>query len=327
MPIEDILGLGKVSEKLLDVISKGIGTAWNPIQIRLEASSRAYEIKKITEAVNSVNDAQKSIEYNNGKLIVTSDKGFIPEVYESLSTRITDRTMYQESKKQLNIENTIYYAQQDLNSAETISNEPLDEDWITRFFKIIEDISSNQMQHLWGRILAGEVKQPNSFSLRTLEVLRNMSSTEAKIFHKFSQYAIVNGSQCYVIQDEKYLESVDIDFQDFLILSDAGLLSSSTTISMHFERVNNDNVDDEILILGDTAIILKRKEGAPLFAFNIYSFTTVGKELLQLIDIASNENYINYIIKKCRGMEKTDIYRADIVSKNTKVSYENLIKQ
>jgi len=40
------------------------------------------------------------------------------------------------------------------------------------------------MQILWGKILAEEVKNPNSFSLRTLSILKNISNTDAKIFQK-----------------------------------------------------------------------------------------------------------------------------------------------
>ena len=37
------------------------------------------------------------------------------------------------------------------------------------FFNIAEDISSDDMQALWGRIFAGKIKQPKSHSLRTLD--------------------------------------------------------------------------------------------------------------------------------------------------------------
>lgn len=328
MEVKDILGLGETSTKLIEVIAKGIGTAWNPIQIRLEASAKAYEIKKIAEAVNSTNDAQKSIEYNGGNLTVISDKGYFPtEVYAELSTRITDRTMYQQAKKQLNLENTIYFAKEEFISGETVSNEPLDDDWITRFFNIAEDINNEQMQHLWGRILAGEVKQPKSFSLRTLEVLRNLSPAEAEIFHKVSQYAIEDSAGHFIIKDLNYLEkNFDIKFSDLLLLTDLGLLSSTEGISISYHG-NDANGEKETLIIGKNAILIKREKNAPKFSINIYAFTTVGKELSQLIESTSNENYINYIVDNFRGMKNSELFRTIIINKNGELIYGDLIQQ
>ena len=57
-------------------------------------------------------------------------------------------------------------------------------EWVSRFFDIAAGITTEQLQYLWGRILAGEIKQPGSFSLRTLDVLRNLSRKEAESFVK-----------------------------------------------------------------------------------------------------------------------------------------------
>jgi len=54
-------------------------------------------------------------------------------------------------------------------------------DWFVRFFEDAGNISDEKMQEIWAKVLAGEIKQPGSFSLRTLEVLRNLSSDEAEI--------------------------------------------------------------------------------------------------------------------------------------------------
>ena len=36
-------------------------------------------------------------------------------------------------------------------------------------------MSSEELQTLWGRTLAGEIKSPGSYSLRTLDFLKNLS--------------------------------------------------------------------------------------------------------------------------------------------------------
>lgn len=57
-----------------------------------------------------------------------------------------------------------------------------DFDWFLRFFESASNVSNEDMQKLWATILAGEVTNPGSFSLRTLDTVYNMSQNEAMIF-------------------------------------------------------------------------------------------------------------------------------------------------
>ena len=59
-----------------------------------------------------------------------------------------------------------------------------DLDWAARFFSGVQDVSSAEMQELWARVLAGEVRQPGSTSIRTLEILRNLDRRTAKVFQR-----------------------------------------------------------------------------------------------------------------------------------------------
>ena len=79
-----------------------------------------------------------------------------------------------------------------------MSSDNVDEDWITRFFNIVEDISNEQMQNLWGRILSGEIKQPSTYFLRTLEILRNISPSEAEIFRKVAELALKSEGKSFI---------------------------------------------------------------------------------------------------------------------------------
>ena len=41
-----------------------------------------------------------------------------------------------------------------------------------RFFDAVGNVSNEELQKLWGKVLAGEMQQPGSCSLRTMEVIR-----------------------------------------------------------------------------------------------------------------------------------------------------------
>ena len=52
------------------------------------------------------------------------------------------------------------------------------------------------MREIWGRVLAGEVKRPKSYSLRTMEILRNLAKEEAALFVKASRFYIEKDFIC-----------------------------------------------------------------------------------------------------------------------------------
>ena len=63
-------------------------------------------------------------------------------------------------------------------------------DWFLRFFECASNISNEDMQVLWARILSGETYNRGSFSLRTIELLRNMSYEEALDLQWYSQFRV-----------------------------------------------------------------------------------------------------------------------------------------
>ena len=87
MEIKDILGFGKILalDKLIDVVSSGVGRVTKPYFDRKDIDTKAYEIKKLAEAkaeemkiiANAVNDNYQltgGIEYKEEKLIISSQK-------------------------------------------------------------------------------------------------------------------------------------------------------------------------------------------------------------------------------------------------------------
>ncbi|WP_037314922.1 DUF2806 domain-containing protein [Ruegeria halocynthiae] len=49
-----------------------------------------------------------------------------------------------------------------------------DEDWMNLFSRFAEDATSERLQDMFGRVLAGEVVHPGSFNLRTLRAISEM---------------------------------------------------------------------------------------------------------------------------------------------------------
>ena len=285
---------GKPIEKLIDVISKGIGTIYKPRAIRKEAEAKAYEIEIIERA--------KANALSEGKLIEadTIDK-------------IQERIIYKETRRQENIDNVTQIAAQQLSQEESVSEEPVDDDWTTRFFNIIEDISNEEMQVLWGRILAGEIKQPKSYSLRTLDVLKNLTFEEASIFTKFAQLKLTSGNTNMIYNQDNgtFLQNeFGITFMDRLLLTELGFIASENNLEFSFNSTQEKKIN--FIEYGKKGIFLKREANTPKQAISVLVFTKIGVELSKLIEQTTN---VNYIKKVCSSFKHP----------NVKITYGDLI--
>ena len=98
---------------------------------------------------------------------------------------------FQARKRVANVKSVADHAAEQLRETEVRDHDP-DPDWAARFFDIAQDVSSEHLQKLWGRILAGEVETPGRTSLRTLSILKNASQREAKQFEALMRYRIGN---------------------------------------------------------------------------------------------------------------------------------------
>lgn len=218
--------------------------------------------------------------------------------------QLADYILAREKRKMLNAQNVVEQAQQHFVEGEQVSDEPVNSDWINRFFTIVEDVSDAEMQQLWARILAGEVKKPKSYSLRTLEVLRNMTKEEADLFVKATSYMIDN----YSIINEI---NCSLSVEELLTLSDIGLVNNeSLTVTYTLNKQSSLSYlkIDKLFGVGiynpDVPII--RLE------LSVRSLTIVGKELVKLIDYTTSDVVYRCIVEKCKKLRCKAVVKSPI---------------
>lgn len=171
-------------------------------------------------------------------------------------------------------------------------------DWFIRYYEASGNISDKEMQILWAKILAGEIEKPSSYSLRTLDVLRNISKEEAERFVKICNSAIkIESAQYAIPADHDYISKNDINYSDILMLEEIGLINSDSNV-----RINNDlegNTEYILYVYGSLIVRAIASEKREL-SLRVFIFTNVGNELATLIDRESNEeNFLN-LCKKLR---------------------------
>ena len=315
MEIKDLAGLSAPLKKLIEVVSSGIGTLSKPYFIRKTADAKAYEIKIITQAIKDNQHDLGSIEFNDEKInLISLDHKLIKEDF-SLEERTQKRVQFKEQKKQINIENITQKAAENLETENKVSDVPVDEDWISRFFNYAENISNEEMQGLWGRILAGEIRKPKSYSLRALDILRNLSTEEAETFIKFGSFAIHSGGTAFLLnfKDEKLLEKeYHLNFTERLLLEELGLLAAN---DLQFKLLKTENTSRQIaFIIGRTVVVHEKLKEKPEQQLQVLVFTKIGQELLQLIDISPKKEYLQLLATKLNR-------------KNGLVQYGNILEE
>lgn len=307
LDVHDLLGLSQPLTKLVETVSSGIGTLYKPIHNRRMAKAKTFEMQLISSTIN--NNLQLPMKYEDGNITIDSSNA------NELVQRAQNRFLFQEMKKQQNIESVINRAASELSAVASVSDIPVDEDWISEFFNCVANISNPQMQILWGKILAGEVENPGQFSRRTLDSLKKLTQKEAELFKNISRFVLscplefeynVETNDYFVPAHRSITQKYNITFPDIIILSDAGLLSYDNSIS----------AGPDLPICGTGYLYYRgypaiefinhREEPITLYR-HVYLLTSVGKELLSaIINTTTNPQNLMEYLEDCKNIYCTD---------------------
>ena len=124
----------------------------------------------------------------DARRLLVADHGLVSGEIEP-GEAIRQRIEFQERKRQANIVAVVGRAALELVDSSVPAVEP-DHDWTARFFGEVQDVSSADMQVLWGRVLAGEVRTPGTISMRALGILKDLDATAARLFSRLCSAAV-----------------------------------------------------------------------------------------------------------------------------------------
>jgi len=280
-----LIDLGKVSKpisKLIDAVSQGIGTLYEPTRIRRRARAEAD-----AALIKAEGDIRK----------------------RELLKRAANRLAFQEMRRQENIENIVEIAAASL--PETVSEEPVDKDWISRFFDECKDVSNEELQKIWGRLLAGEVANPKSCSRKTLAILKDLSQEDAKLFTDFCSFVWVRLGNTFFMEDndivfieeyyfmpidqlslEHLLEKCILTYSECLHLESLGLIHCKKDISINL------SLNDTLIYSNLNHVILESCKKYNSYVDSddwgeiaCFVLTKAGIELLSVAKVEPNWDY------------------------------------
>ena len=195
----------------------------------------------------------------------------------------------------------------------------IDDDWIESWRRGAAERSQGEMRETFARILAGEIRAPGTFSIKTLHTVGGLGQSTAHIFRKAAslrvgmELEISPGSPPHVLDARipalggqlgaNCLLSEGLGYDHLINLTENGLLHSDyNSWNTYIPAMPH----PEIGLKGGTIPFVHQGQRwalVPLPGFNAVSglkiygakFTTVGQELLGIVDIESDAAFLTKV--------------------------------
>jgi hypothetical protein len=168
--------------------------------------------------------------------------------------------------------------EQETHKASNSDAEPpaIDDDWLNVFERYAEDASSERMQRLWGRVLAGEVRTPGKYGMRTLRFLSEFSQDDALSFSQFSLNSFGDMAPKALANPAS-----NTDIRDLLYMESAGLIQGASGMGLG-STITFDSNGTAFLKERNLLLVLNGIAGAS-FRYEVLALTPLGQELVTLL--------------------------------------------
>ena len=263
--------------KFLRTLANGFGAVGPALRARMGTrgirkigDAKADYIRKIAQAEKEAIDLlgpKRALE-----IVAEADS------VNSIRERTDARLNFQEEKRQHNIESVAWQAAQKI--PENVSEDEVNPDWIARFFESVKDVSDETMQSLWSAALAGEVAKPGRTSLRTLDVLKNLSQQEAQEFEQVSQFSMSGGAVYYPIATDIDVTLRILPYPRKAHMEQCGLIHHETALIVNF---NNSKVERFAIGLFLFGIYPMSPHGTFSAKVPAFFLSSVGQEIARFI--------------------------------------------
>ena len=310
-------------EKLVDYAASGIGAVGGSMLARRHARAAADAARIEAQGQADIMRIKAQGQADSMDLIASAQakaRTYFPIEGQSiqgevnLSKEIESRLTFQEQKRQSNIGAVVRLAADELGDKE-VQNHDVDHDWVARFFSDAQDVTSEHMQRIWAKILAGEVETPGRTSLHTLSILRNMTQRDAKLFENISRFVFDD----FILREE-HADGI-IGFPTYGTLIDMesyGLLNTDSFLNVTMK------LKPPSMIFNNTDIY-KISVDSEFQEIDIpcSALSPQGRELYQIIEPFIDEAYLRAIARFMNDNGGIKLERAKIIKKlpNNKIQH------
>ena len=274
-----------------------------------------------------INDARtdrflSSVEKYKGMQKVLLAAGLGIQVELALEQDGTQQKVIFPAQKQIKNLGAIAGKASSMVKEDTVVGKFPDDNWVASFCDSAKDISREEMQEIWAQVLAKEIQNPESVSIRTLEILKILDPKTARLFEKLC-------SMCFVVSKKNHIfnaivprfseQARDSTFIKYgLSFDDLNRLSEYNLIMLEYHPVlvwGSSSTDYFIPIvngkqqsLPETTSFQFQGKNWKLHATQEYNgesrlkipgviLQLAGQELLDTLDIKPNDEFADYVKK------------------------------
>lgn len=197
-------------------------------------------------------------------------------------------------RKEMNVAKAILHAEAALESdAQAPGSDSPSDDWIYRWRDYASSVSAVELQLLWGRVLAGEVKTPGAFSVRFLNFLHNLDKNEALLISTAMPYII---SDFICSAPKEHLERSGLTFANLLVLQELGLLTGVDGLGLSKEFFAAPGQKMRMLIRSHgIGLGFEAPEGITSIEIPAYVVTGLGQQLARLGNFQADLPYVEAV--------------------------------
>lgn len=292
-------------DKLLEYAAIGVGAIAGPILAPWRARREATAKRIHAEADADVRVIQAKAEatamqINAGaqaeaRELLLSGKDQMHGDAELSLNLITQKIEFQERKRLSNVSAVVNHSAEQLADVE-VDDHPPDADWTARFFDCVQDVSSEDMQRLWAKLLSGEVKRPGSVSLRTMDVVRNMTTAEAELYQSLCSFVFEErGFGIVFHMIDRRDDFPELHHTNLLLCQDSGLLELART-TYTFSTPGH--------LISNNLVLKMCDVGKKKMTIDVATLTKAGRELYVISDAPTNELYLRTLANQLRKKDK-----------------------
>lgn len=197
-------------------------------------------------------------------------------------------------RKEVNVAKAILHAEAALESdAQAPGSDSPSDDWIYRWRDYASSVSAEELQLLWGRVLAGEVKAPGAFSVRFLNFLHNLDKNEAQLIATAMPYVIAD----FICSAPKeHLQRSGLTFANLLVLQELGLITGVEGLGLNKQFSAPPGQKMRILMrCHGIGLGLEAQEGTTSIEIPAFVVTGLGQQLARLGNFQADLPYLEAV--------------------------------
>lgn len=319
--------LSKLWETLAD---KGIGSLLKPGQMRREGlvglelerakllslAQTERDVEDIRSGKKDLLDMPLRLKFAETQLksVGCQRKEPVINIVDALEIG-RSRVINDAARREINTAHSIVHAEEALcEDSEAAPDEKVNDDWLYRWRDYTGEVSDADLQKIWGRLLAGEVKAPGTYSLRTLDFLRNLSQCEAALIAKMASI-VINGF-VWRPEDKVY----PFTFKEMLELQEMGILIGVDSLGLNYSVSKNpESTGGWLSALCSHDLCVLIRGGGDTFEtavqFNVISVSNLGMQIIELGDFKADLQHLQkfgrYIVSQGYRVAIAEIIPSD----------------